>query len=1090
MPPLREIPAHVASRNVSPRKPFPSSITTPTLNQNVLAKVQNNASVTGGADPPNDFALDGDAAAVETKVMLRTEEEQQIAAREREELERKAAEKDLNSRREARRKSLANRRVSFAPEATLHTWDVVEYMQDSTTSSASTDSTRRASSASSGITESPHSQTPRTPGSDASEPPSTPPEQDEDETVASPEHQRDLHQKKRRRSSAIPPLNFNNPDDETFSSSPYSELSVEDGEDADEGFITDDNNTSDSNSESDDEGTAMSLDMGDNTDMSMASVRSTASSTGSSARLEAALQQAARQAGTQGIDFDEHGETENPEEEEIVASFQPWSKKNLQPLSSLHDQENINPFPKALADVAAGLVDDEDDDDEGMTMDMTRAVGQILPAVQESDDEMTMDMTTAIGGIINKPREASSNTRRKSMPSGRRKSTRRRSSAEGSSFGDETMDLTMAIGGIQQFSANEQSAPDSAEDEDMTMEFTSVIGGVLAAGFPATRAQRRTSTKDSGPINTLRRDSIDSNNDTMDMTVAFGGIVPSILEASDSDGNVTVGMDMTLAIGRILPNQGDPAVRTHARRVMEEEVDSAEAVSSPFQTLVPSSAQKAVPAITMASETGSPSLVAIRGKALRRSGGPRVSSTPKSMVPETPIKTPSTPTKQITPNPSRPTTPAGKTPPSKNVTMRTSSPKKLFSDQLKPHTTTPKSTNSRRSATPNRLFNKDNATPSIVLTPKQRRSSGLGIDKTGLGSPRIAALLDRRVSIGESAMSFSPGQFDVTARGVRFDDPQVIEEILDKEREADKDQEDGRKILEREVDAGDEEKDATVNLKEMIQSLTPKKRQLKGRKSLHVGAARGILGKRPAELDEDEEEEQDGVKRLKNHQGSPVKNVRLQAPPTKSETTGRPPRLILEPLEATSNNITTPTAVSSPLKGVPVTTPRGQGRFKDVGSKSSAQKPPSYSDKAPLDEYTMNDEDNSEDNMRLQDFLNLTSIRFMELTTTKRRHTVAPGAFGEDGVGNIQNSQEIDNSLESCVVAGACTVPMLELFQHVSAYFSQIEYHRLTSHSPAMSSESISLKVDVWCVKLRPKQWRRILPSSENISMRILTLGC
>lgn len=67
-----------------------------------------------------------------------------------------------------------------------------------------------------------------------------------------------------------------------------------------------------------------------------------------------------------------------------------------------------------------------------------------------------------------------------------------------------------------------------------------------------------------------------------------------------------------------------------------------------------------------------------------------------------------------------------------------------------------------------------------------------------------------------------------------------------------------------------------------------------------------------------------------------------------------------------------------------------------------------------------------EESIHLQDFLNMISIRFMELVTTKRRHTTAPttgpnGAVvvGEDGM-----------SLERCVVASACTVPMLELYQH------------------------------------------------------------
>lgn len=88
---------------------------------------------------------------------------------------------------------LANRRVSFAPEATLHTWNVVELPEDSTTSSASTNSTRRASGLTTNAGSPYRSPTPST---DASEPPSTPPEQVEElQVAASPAHQRDLHQR-------------------------------------------------------------------------------------------------------------------------------------------------------------------------------------------------------------------------------------------------------------------------------------------------------------------------------------------------------------------------------------------------------------------------------------------------------------------------------------------------------------------------------------------------------------------------------------------------------------------------------------------------------------------------------------------------------------------------------------------------------------------------------------------------------------------------------------------------------------------------------------------------------------------------------
>jgi kinetochore protein Spc7/SPC105 len=1096
LPPLRDIPPHSSLRNSSPKKPNPPSNAHSNVESKRTSPTLNTANVTGSETLPNPFSASDSAAVGETRVMLRTEEEQQAAAREREAKEQEEVQKDIVARRDARRKSLANRRVSFAPEATLHTWDVVEYMQDSTTSSASTNSTRRASTMSNETVGSPH--TPGQLSSDPSEPPSTPPEQIEDSAGESPADQRNLHQRKRRRSSGIPPLNFNNPDDEDFSSSP-SDGSSMGGDDMNEEF--DDDDGSDVNSDSDDDGTAMSIDGGDvtvtATDMSIASVMSSSSSTGSSARLEQALQLAAQQAGTQGIDFDEHGSLGiEEEEEEIIASFAPWStKKNLE---SSKDQENVNPFSPAFK--AAQSEEDEEDDgttmemtravgrimpgqqsddemtmemtkavgcimpsnedeDDGtmeMTMEMTRAVGRIMPSDQsdedgtmektralgrimpaaESDDEMTMDMTMAVGGIIQQ--EPQLKTRRKSVMPSRRQSTRRRSSAE-TSVDDETMDFTMAIGGIQK---NEEPEHDSVDDEDMAMEFTSVIGGVLAAANP--QAKRRQSVAPS--LSKNRRQSVvsEAGDDEMDMTVAVGKILPAA--PSSTPKTSPLYPDLQTALDGILP-QPPSATRPEAKRIMEEEVDHAELDSSPFQAEIP--VQPQAPVTTVASETGSPSLNAFRGKGLRRSSGLRSSTMPKpskqtdktpspQRKPATPSKQlsavkPTTPSQQLTPQPMRPTTPS-KTPPSKNVSMRTGSPHKLFAKDTKSIATTPMLTPNKKPSTPNKLFQQNRetgaATPSIVLKPQRRRSSGVGIDKIGLGSPRLAAILDRRGSIGENAIAFQPAPV-VDVSKVRFGEAASIEQELDKELQEEKDRESGRKLMEREAN-GQDEKDVTVNLKEMIESLTPKKRPLKGRKSLHVGAAKGILGKRPAELDEEDEEgEEDsgGVKRLKNHQGSPVKNVKLKAPPSKEETTGRVTRATRRSLEATAGNATTPRA-PSPTKKVAITTPSHEGHFKDTSKLVGASQPVPFPMSAPAEV----EEPFGEDRIQLQEFLNMTSIRFMELTTTKRRHTVAPNALTDAGEEKSRVDGQNDATLEACVVAGACTVPMLELFQHVCLF--------------------------------------------------------
>ena len=61
---------------------------------------------------------------------------------------------------------------------------------------------------SSGTVDSPRPRTPAYFGSDPSEPPSTPPEQIEDTIVASPAHQRDLHQKKRQTQFNHPSTEF------------------------------------------------------------------------------------------------------------------------------------------------------------------------------------------------------------------------------------------------------------------------------------------------------------------------------------------------------------------------------------------------------------------------------------------------------------------------------------------------------------------------------------------------------------------------------------------------------------------------------------------------------------------------------------------------------------------------------------------------------------------------------------------------------------------------------------------------------------------------------------------------------------------
>lgn len=443
-----------------------------------------------------------------------------------------SSEQERKERQAARRRTLANRRVSFAPEATLHTWDVIEFMRDPTTSTDSADSTRRASNFTrSSAGGSPFKASP----SAGSDPPSTPPEQEDepDGLPTSPAPQRGLHQTKRRRSEGL----SSSPVESSSPTGPGGSSDV--GESEDEDGLGSDDET----------GTAMSIDVDGET---VHSTGESTSSTGSSARLEAALRQAADQAGTRGIEYDEYGEDGDASMEfagdTVTNAFKPWIEQQAptEPLGSASlDQENVNPFSPAFnAQLVSGrasrpsTVMEEDTGD--LSMDVTRAVGGIVnkQQVQETASsplgDGTMDLTQAIGKIHSasapptgqKRRRSTADTGSPGVAAPAAQPKRRRSSIARSSMGDDTMDLTMAVGGIQQAQspvkptrrksvvARRRSSGVASEQDEATMEFTQAIGGIKAAG----RAENTSS-------------SIDENEElTMELTTVLGGVKAAIAE--------------------------------------------------------------------------------------------------------------------------------------------------------------------------------------------------------------------------------------------------------------------------------------------------------------------------------------------------------------------------------------------------------------------------------------------------------------------------------------------------------------------------------------------------------------------------------
>lgn len=410
-------------------------------------------------------------------------------------------------RKAARRKSMANRRVSFAPEATMHTWDVIEYMGEHTTSTESSESTRRASSIA--------RQSPR-PNSESEEPASTPPDATDHENAQD-----------ERRASVL-----DTPDDAYSSSgsSGGSDATDSEGEDGQEDEEGDDDAT----------GTAMSLDTSEDTMQSVA--ESEASSTSSSARLERNLRAAAQMAGTRGIEFDEHGEMSMElADEEVTNAFRPWTEENVQHkgISATLDQENVNPFSPAFsAHVVTGTllppsVAEDDKEEEDMSMDVTRAVGGILRG-QASDTtssslgEETMELTQAVGKIQagalsgglelrngQKRRRSTSEAGSPGVTAPAAHPKRRRSSIARSSMGEQEMDLTVVIGGIQV-----KSSPVKQERRILLRRRSSAVAEQTDATMGLTRQAGRADTP-----KRLSGDSFDGNEElSMELTTVIGSI--------------------------------------------------------------------------------------------------------------------------------------------------------------------------------------------------------------------------------------------------------------------------------------------------------------------------------------------------------------------------------------------------------------------------------------------------------------------------------------------------------------------------------------------------------------------------------------
>ena len=851
-------------------------------------------------------------------------------------------------------------------------------------------------------------------------------ESDPSEDLSSPEHTTDadasfspvnhhsLRQVEEPFSPSLLPDALDSVEPAGYLSSPYSGSSIEGSEETGLQSPTrqaDAENLHQSGTGDDFDGksTAMSLD--DITGRTTATTNSDDLSTSSSARLNEALRQAAQEAGTRSIDFDENSECSmEMVDQEITGAFQPWIKKGERRSFdmgdlSVQEREMIN----------------------RMELDAGSHLHQANDSNNASDnEELSMEITNAVGHILSKQLDLRQNT------------GHRKSSGEETNYEEKTMELTKVLGGITVQGSPTRSADaesNISQNEEMTMEFTSVFGGVLgknATTSCATDDSENACNTSSQQAESKGRnfsewttDEDDIEETGMEFTGAVGGILPPIEERTEPQDDSSGEANITASIG-IIPAFG---LTTDNKQRFESparlEFDAGQPASSPFQERVPSSPLKLSPpsyhVAPVASESGSPSLASVRSRRTRGSTERRASITFNSYPrPASPVRKPSTPSKQLRPQGLHPSTPA-KTPSSGDNAFSSASPKKSFRHETKI------SANGFKSPSLFENTRTGETIPAFILQPQVKRSSGFGIDKEGLGSPSLAALLDRRRSIREDAQAFVLRE--QPSRGVRFEDPLKIQEEVDREREEEENREDGHILP-----IHQNERDATLNLKELISSLTPKKK-VGGRKSLHVGAAKGLLGKRPVELDQDDDEESDTPKRFRVRDASPVKNVKLPAPPTKDETVGRITRSVVKDGDSTS---------------------RKQGLFINVKSPSGKTTMSSQPSPAPP-HNNMDDVESAKPQLepiQLQDFLNMTNIHFMELTTTKRRHTTVPsGENRGSSTPGKHDSKKGAISLEDCVAAGFCTVPILELYQHVGSILPECSSccKSLIVSSPAVS---------------------------------------
>lgn len=710
---------------------------------------------------------------------------------------------------------------------------------------------------------------------------------------------------------------------------------------------------------------------------------------------------------------------------------------------------------------------EEADEANDMTMDMTRPVGRILQSYQQQSPERTvsfgdetMDLTQAVGKIhqwnpaAQPPRsalkrrfetfateDAASPTVKKPVfeePTRRtvaqvRDAKRRRSSSSRQSLGDGTMDLTMAVGSIHQgqspvkqrrlSSRSRRSSGASSVMDEQTMDFTMAVGGI--------KQQQQQPTE------------------------------PSIIEEDDAEENEDMSMEFTAVLGKIQQQAASDIERPTTPRKslspLRTEIPTTPKEQDRFKETHDLSAKKL---LTPLFEKQAP------GSAVKDSAGSRRSSARKSATKESakgaaflspavfasPRRSPASARKT---HPSVPKSPASaqKTPSSARKTpisaAKSPAPvqKAVESAQNTPLARqSPVSVKQNGSARNTPLLHKSPLsvaqTPASVARSSTSKTSSRKSPASSRRSARIglAAIQPQQDEHAQPTPSKSP----LSAKqpdDAQLEHKSLAESTPQPEQEA-HDEPMGEVNYPILPAAEPEHRPSATNTPQTLEATTtPQITETPSAPSpVHHHTAVSMAGS-PMRSPAVATPKQIDLEEL--NPASPSLEKQLRSSPVKSAATPEQ-QYSEEPRSTFADSIkflSTPRkdAGTSPLKRLRALTPKKSPAKKAMTPRKMAtpksfspasgqkQKTPALLDfEAAKNIFAVPKTGPPAKKVHLNEFLDLAGIKFMDLTASKRRHTTAPTPSESNGADG--DDQTID--LEGAVVAGACTMPMLDLFQH------------------------------------------------------------